>query len=251
MKKTIIGFISGIVLTILAIFLITPSLAANTAQQIMASLGVFNVAVNGKMVCSIGDAYSLNDKDTTPYCIVYNNTTYLALRPLADAINYNIEYTEASKTVHMYSKKLTEPLDDSTDDTKRDTTIITDKSLIESKDTGSKTDLNTTESSNYDNFLSSWDIRFWNQNDDHISYWAQYNGKLTREETLQYLKDNNKYVALLFHNYATEVDKSKFSGSFVMNIAFFHDSQSWKDRLGYVTSIVYDNDYNPIMLIND
>lgn len=88
MKKEFKGFIIGFILSI--IFIGTPVLATEAYEKIQVKFNAINVEVNGELV----------NADN----ILYNGTTYIPFRTVAELLNKNVEYISSTTTASITDK---------------------------------------------------------------------------------------------------------------------------------------------------
>lgn len=150
MKKTILGFISGAVAMLLALTIISPAFAANAAQTISATLNGINISVNGEKVASEGENYILPNGNSTAYSILYNGTTYVALRQIGEILNLDINYDNNTQTASLNEKS---------SDTESETT--TDTTVEDSIDVGT---VMVSDDLTYDEFKDLWEIGYTSNN---------------------------------------------------------------------------------------
>lgn len=98
MKKTCKSFLISVLMVVL---LSTAVFAAGNAKTIEAILNGINVKVNGVQVAKVGDTYTLSSGKTTPFSILYQGTTYLPLRKVAELVNKNISYDPKTETAEL------------------------------------------------------------------------------------------------------------------------------------------------------
>lgn len=82
MKKEIKGYIIGFMFTV--IFIGTPVVAAGVHENIQVKFNAINVEVNGELV----------EADN----ILYNGTTYIPFRTVAELLSKNVQYDSSNKT---------------------------------------------------------------------------------------------------------------------------------------------------------
>lgn len=88
MKKEFKGYLIGFILSV--IFIGTPVLATGAYENIQVKFNAINVEVNGELV------YADN--------ILYNGTTYIPFRKVAELLDKNVEYIYSTKTASITDK---------------------------------------------------------------------------------------------------------------------------------------------------
>ena len=96
MKKHLSGFIAGICAAVLAMTLVIPAFADTEF-----SFNRVNISVNGEQKAAITEHYTLDDGTQVPFSILYQSTTYLPVRKLADLTGLGISWDQTSQTVQV------------------------------------------------------------------------------------------------------------------------------------------------------
>ncbi len=105
MKKTIKGYIAGFVTA--AILLTSVNVfAAGVEETLNVVLNKINIAINGNIVGNAGENYTLDNGQNVPYSILYNGTTYLPMRKVAELVGKDVSWNNETNTAGINNKDL-------------------------------------------------------------------------------------------------------------------------------------------------
>ena len=83
-------------------FTFTMTISSTTiAKSIDADFNLFRIKTQNGMVADLGDTYTTAEGKTNPYSIIYNDTTYLPIRKIAEVLGGDAAYNGDSKTVSI------------------------------------------------------------------------------------------------------------------------------------------------------
>ncbi|NLL66521.1 MAG: copper amine oxidase N-terminal domain-containing protein [Clostridiaceae bacterium] len=106
MKEDIIGknvspkvgyILLGMIIMLLITSLIVPAFAAQTHKQLNAAFMDIKIVINGETITPRDP----NGNIVEPFIV--DGTTYLPVRAICEAIDYEVEWDGATNTVHVYS----------------------------------------------------------------------------------------------------------------------------------------------------
>lgn len=106
MKKQFLGFISGIICTVI-LFATVPALGASL-KTISVNLNAVNIEVDGKKVASAGEDYTLDNGSKTAGSISYNGTTYIPVRRIGELLSTKIGWNQKTQSV-LIGESATDP----------------------------------------------------------------------------------------------------------------------------------------------
>lgn len=118
MKKSIKFYVAGF---LSAIMLLTSiNVFADGAQEMLGVvINKVNVAINGTIIGKEGTDYTLNNGEKVPYSIVYNGTTYLPVRKVAELVGKNVSWNGETNTVGINDNGFIEQSDNISKDDSR------------------------------------------------------------------------------------------------------------------------------------
>jgi len=96
-KYFLIGFFSALLMTVLFITVFSTSI-----ETIFNGI---NININGKQFAVIEQSYTLADGREVPFSIIYNETTYLPIRKIAEAVDYDVEWDGKTSTATLNKKQ--------------------------------------------------------------------------------------------------------------------------------------------------
>lgn len=102
MRKSLRGFLVGFISA--AITLSTIAVFAATPQSISVMLNGINISVYGSKAASPGESYALSNGTSVPFSIVYQGTTYLPLRKVAELVGKDVNWDGATSTANIVEK---------------------------------------------------------------------------------------------------------------------------------------------------
>jgi hypothetical protein len=170
MKKHIMSFVSGIITTLLVISLINPAFASTVTKQIEATLNSINITIDSKKVASIGESYTLSNGKTTATSIVFNNTTYVPIRKVAEILGLNVGWDEGTSTASINSVNVT-PEPQASIGIAPETVVVSD-------------DLT------YENFKNLWEIYHKSSSETNTTYIFQLKSNINIDSVKLYISNN-------------------------------------------------------------
>ncbi len=99
MKNYLKGLINGVLIA--AVIFSVPVLAEN----IQVAFNEFRINVNGVDTAQWGESYTLDNGNTVPYSITYNDTTYLPLRKIGELMGNTVSYNGDTDTVSVTDER--------------------------------------------------------------------------------------------------------------------------------------------------
>ena len=227
MKKRIPSFLAGMLTTALVCGLTVSALAANGLISINAALNNIAIEVNSKPTIAKGENYTTDSGSETAGSILYNETTYVPLRKVAELLGAEIKWDASTGTANIVGQ-VEAPVAPTTPP---DTTAPP----------ADYSDWTPEEEAAYQEFKGMWDVkRIWIEDfreigspfGPEVNYIRQvelvYNGVMTYEECEEILLKNDAmylFYLRMCHDYEiTEYVEGALKGT---RIAFiFVDSES-------------------------
>ncbi|GAB1360366.1 hypothetical protein MASR1M31_21710 [Porphyromonadaceae bacterium] len=85
--------------------------AQSIMKTILVAINDVNVMVNGKMAGASGEDFSLENGTLVPNSIIYNGTTYLPIRKVAEMLGKEVTWDGTTKRVGIVNSSITEPIE--------------------------------------------------------------------------------------------------------------------------------------------
>lgn len=99
-------FLLGVLLTAVFSSTISPAIAEQVTRQLNATYNDIKIVIDGETI----EPRDANGKVVEPFIV--DGTTYLPVRPLCEAVGYNVEWDGAAQTIYVYGWHIgDEPLD--------------------------------------------------------------------------------------------------------------------------------------------
>ena len=95
-KSQIYGFACGVLFVGLVIGLVYPATAISSDQF---HYNAVNLVVDGKLIARKNESYTMSNGAEIPYSILYNGTTYLPIRKVAETCNRSVDWNGNTATV--------------------------------------------------------------------------------------------------------------------------------------------------------
>jgi hypothetical protein len=207
MKKTILGFIAGIITTLLLLTLFVPALAANL-ETIEASLNSINLYLNGEKIASIGDSYSLSNGSAVPYTILFKGTTFLPLKEVGRLLGADVKWEGSTRTVNIDTYAINED-------------VVVFKPDSKSGDSNSLPSPDTKSNSLIGYTFNAFDNQFTVNNMIGAAYYqTYYNGQMTQSEFCDWWNGlSQEYIKEQIYLVIREIN-SNFASNMPLNINF-------------------------------
>lgn len=104
-KGYLVGFVSATILfSSIAVF------AATEFQTISVVLNKINISINGEPVAKASETYTLDNGTKVPFSILYNGTTYLPMRKVANLVGKEILWDPATSTAGLNDSSYVPPV---------------------------------------------------------------------------------------------------------------------------------------------
>ena len=101
MKKRLSAFLAGMLTTALVCGLTVSALATNGLISINAALNNIAIEVNSKPAIAKGENYTTDSGSETAGSILYNETTYVPLRKVAELLGAEIKWDASTGTANI------------------------------------------------------------------------------------------------------------------------------------------------------
>jgi len=107
--KTLKGYLAGVV-TVIVLTLAINSYASTT-NTIQVAFNSIKIAVNGIIQGDLGEGYVLDNGKEVPYSILYEGTTYLPLRKVAELLDKEIGWDGDTRTASVNNRYVESPFE--------------------------------------------------------------------------------------------------------------------------------------------
>lgn len=106
MRKNLLSYFAGIMTAVVVVSSVNVY-AADINKSINVVLNKVNVSVNNQVVGRSGSDYTLDNGAQVPYSILYNGTTYLPVRKVAEILGKDVSFNSSTNTVGIMDKSIT------------------------------------------------------------------------------------------------------------------------------------------------
>jgi hypothetical protein len=100
MKIQVKGYIAGFISAVILLSSINVY-ADGLNQTLDVMVNKINIAINGTIVGKAGAYYTLDNGENVPYSILYNGTTYLPMRKVAELVGKNVQWENNTNTASI------------------------------------------------------------------------------------------------------------------------------------------------------
>ena len=101
------GFLVGFIIAAI-LFTSVPTFAQGAAEVLEVVVNKFNVMVDGNIVGTVGDNYTLDNGVEVPLSMVYRGTTYMPLRKVSEILGKGVGWDSNTQTVSINSSSSSE-----------------------------------------------------------------------------------------------------------------------------------------------
>jgi len=108
MKRKVKGFAANFMAVLMALSLFFNTVQAEGVTTINVELNRINVTINGIAAGTAGMDYALDDGTMVPFSILYNDTTYLPIRKVAELLGMDVSWDETTSTAGINTRKSSE-----------------------------------------------------------------------------------------------------------------------------------------------
>ncbi|MFP4697528.1 MAG: extracellular solute-binding protein [Eubacteriales bacterium] len=116
MKRLLQGFLIGILLTTL----VGTSFADTVLEKIEVAKNKVNIELNGNKIASANNNYTLSNGEEVPYSMIYNGTTYLPIRKVAEIVGKYAGWDGDTNTVILDDNPIQDKEDEMDEGSKKE-----------------------------------------------------------------------------------------------------------------------------------
>ena len=98
------NFFKGLIVGMLMITILTSTILAASGVTIEVLTNQINVSLNGTVVGKANENYTLSNGNEVPYSILYQGTTYLPLRKVAETLDMEVTWDGNTQTAGLNEK---------------------------------------------------------------------------------------------------------------------------------------------------